>query len=54
MKFFYPLALALAAVVAAQDDQCDAANIVTACLDSETDKVSLETLLTSPFSRTTF
>ncbi|TKW52497.1 hypothetical protein CTA1_5817 [Colletotrichum tanaceti] len=39
MKFFYPLALALAAVVAAQDDQCDAANIVTACLDSETDKV---------------
>ncbi|KAK6217546.1 hypothetical protein QIS74_07660 [Colletotrichum tabaci] len=40
MKFFYPLALALAAVVAAQDDQCDAANIVTACLDSETDKVT--------------
>ncbi|KZL77000.1 GPI anchored serine-threonine rich protein, partial [Colletotrichum tofieldiae] len=39
MKFFYPLALALAAVVAAQDDDCDAAPIVEACLSSETAKV---------------
>ncbi|GKT52542.1 uncharacterized protein ColSpa_12723 [Colletotrichum spaethianum] len=39
MKFFYPLALALAAVVAAQDDDCDAAPIVEACLTSENAKV---------------
>lgn len=46
MKFFYPLALALAAVVAAADDDCDAAPIVEACLTSENAKVnkSLETL----------
>ncbi|KAK1543341.1 hypothetical protein CPAR01_03974 [Colletotrichum paranaense] len=39
MKFFYPLALALAAVVAAADDDCDAAPIVEACLTSENAKV---------------
>ncbi|KAK1984867.1 hypothetical protein LZ30DRAFT_710364 [Colletotrichum cereale] len=39
MKFSYPLALALAAVVAAQDDNCDAAPIVEACLSSENAKV---------------
>ncbi|OHE95361.1 hypothetical protein CORC01_09372 [Colletotrichum orchidophilum] len=40
MKFFYPLALALAAVVAAADDDCDAAPIVEACLSSENVKVN--------------
>lgn len=40
MKFFYPLALALAAVVAAADDDCDAAPIVEACLTSENAKVN--------------
>ncbi|KAK2004152.1 hypothetical protein LX36DRAFT_477262 [Colletotrichum falcatum] len=39
MQFFYPLALALAAVAAAQDDKCDAAPIVEACLTSENAKV---------------
>jgi len=40
MKFFVPLALLVAAVSAQDPNDCDAANIVEACLQSERAKMT--------------